>query len=186
MDEVTRAARQARSGDSDAVTTFVRATQADVWRLCAHLVDTQSADDLTQQTYLRALRSLPRFRGDASARTWLLSIARRTCMDELRARYRRQDRPAAREPSPDRPVPGDATEWVGLTLLLERLDPDRRTAFVLTQILGCSYQEAADACHCPVGTIRSRVARARDELIAAMGERGTGATPPEGRRRGSA
>jgi DNA-directed RNA polymerase specialized sigma24 family protein len=49
-------------------------------------------------------------------------------------------------------------------LLLAALDPDRRAAFVLTQLLGCSYAEAAAVCDCPIGTIRSRVARAREDL----------------------
>ena len=52
--------------------------------------------------------------------------------------------------------------------LLDQLDADRRTAFVLTQVLGLTYAEAADVCGCPVGTVRSRVARARDELLLMM------------------
>jgi RNA polymerase sigma-70 factor (ECF subfamily) len=55
---------------------------------------------------------------------------------------------------------------VALHALLAELDPDRRLAFVLTQVLGLSYLEVAEICDCPVGTIRSRVARARDDLIA--------------------
>ena len=50
-------------------------------------------------------------------------------------------------------------------MLLDTLEPDRRAAFVLTQILGCSYEETAQICGCPIGTIRSRVARARDSLL---------------------
>jgi RNA polymerase sigma-70 factor (ECF subfamily) len=59
-------------------------------------------------------------------------------------------------------------------LLLDGLDPDRREAFVLTQLIGLSYAEAADVCGCPVGTIRSRVARARDDLVSAVDGRGSG------------
>lgn len=55
-----------------------------------------------------------------------------------------------------------------LEALLAGLDTDRRSAFVLTQIVGCSYEEAAEICGCPVGTIRSRVARARADLIAVV------------------
>jgi RNA polymerase sigma-70 factor (ECF subfamily) len=54
--------------------------------------------------------------------------------------------------------------------LMAALDPDRRAAFVLTQMLGCSYAEAAAICDCPVGTIRSRVARAREDLDAMLRE----------------
>ena len=90
VDGITWLATQAAAGDRDALATFVARTQADVWRLCAHLVDRDAADDLTQEVYLRALPALASFRGESSARTWLLSIARRTCMDELRRRTRRR------------------------------------------------------------------------------------------------
>ena len=65
----------------------------------------------------------------------------------------------------------DVGEGVALRALLAELDPDRREAFVLTQVVGLSYAEAAEVCGCPVGTIRSRVARARDHLVAALGVR---------------
>ena len=58
---------------------------------------------------------------------------------------------------------------IAVTDALDRLDDERRTAFVLTQLLGLSYQEAADVVGCPIGTIRSRVARARADLIDAVG-----------------
>jgi RNA polymerase sigma-70 factor, ECF subfamily len=77
------------------------------------------------------------------------------------------------------PVRGAAQEAVLLQQLIAALDPERRTAFVLTQVLDLSYAEAAQVCDCPVGTIRSRVARAREDLIAAMQER-----PGERRRAG--
>jgi RNA polymerase sigma-70 factor (ECF subfamily) len=65
----------------------------------------------------------------------------------------------------------DASEEVSVRDLLGRLDSDRRAAFVLTQLLQLSYDEAANVCGCPPGTIRSRVARARDDLIALSTER---------------
>lgn len=160
MDELTRLLLDARDGDRLALSTFIRCTQTDVWRFCAHLVDSQSADDLTQDVYLRVMRGAERFRGDASARTWLLSIARRACADAIRRRRRRRSgqRPhtAANESSP--------AGTVDLTLLLDELDTDRRQAFVLTQLIGMSYAEAAETCGVAVGTIRSRVARARQQL----------------------
>ncbi len=138
----------------------------DVRRLCAALVDEQSADDLAQETLLRATRAMGDFRGDASGRTWLLAIARRTCMDELRGRYRRdrRDRLIAATSGPSDAAP-DRTRDVEIYDLLARLEPDRRTAFVLTQLFRLPYDEAATVCDCPLGTIRSRVARARDDLI---------------------
>ncbi len=87
-DELTAAALRARRGDAGAAEAFVRGTQGDVWRLCAHLGSRDTADDLTQETYARAFHSLHRFAGRSSARTWLLSIARRVCADAVRSAVR--------------------------------------------------------------------------------------------------
>lgn len=163
---MTRLALAARDGDRVAFAGFVRQTQGDVWRLCAHLVDRDSADDLTQETYLRAVTAIGRFRGDSAAKTWLLSIARRVCADVIRRRTRRRRALRRRGVDPVE-VPGRAGE-VELEELLAALTPDRRVAFTLTQVLGLSYDEAAAAAGCPVGTIRSRVARARADLLAAV------------------
>lgn len=163
-DEATAAALRARRGDTVAAHAFVRATQPDVWRLCAHLGSPQTADDLTQETYARAFTSLHRFAGRSSVRTWLLGIARFVCADAVRAAVRERALPAASER-----FGADPGEQVALRDLLDGLDPDRREAFVLTQIVGLSYAEAADVCKCPVGTIRSRVARARDDLVVGYG-----------------
>src|SRR6185436_17146048 len=76
----------ARRGESRAIEELARKTAPEVWRFLAHLVDVESADDLTQETYLRAFGALRRFRGASSLRTWLLSIARRVTADELRRR----------------------------------------------------------------------------------------------------
>jgi RNA polymerase sigma-70 factor, ECF subfamily len=167
FDELTQVALRARRGDAAAAAEFVRATQADVWRLCAHLGSPATADDLTQDTYARAFASLDRFLGRSSARTWLLSIARRVCADEVRSVVRGRSLQAAL----GRPAPGtpDPSEGVTLRALLHALDAARREAFVLTQLVGLSYAEAADVCSCPVGTIRSRVARARADLVAGFG-----------------
>ncbi len=139
-------------------------TQGDVWRFCAHLADRARADDLTQETYLRAIPSLRRFRGDSTVMSWLLTIARRVVADELRREGRRArlERRLAIEGGPPAGVRGDGLEWVSY---LGVLDADRRLAFVLTQVLGYSYAEAAAVAGCPVGTIRSRVARARWLLL---------------------
>jgi RNA polymerase sigma-70 factor (ECF subfamily) len=148
---------------------FVRASYPLVWRMCVALVGPASADDLAQETFLRATRALPAYRGAASARTWILSIARRACMDELRGRYRRRRRDerlaaVAAEPPPG----GDPGDALATHDLLAPLEPERRAAFVLTQLFALSYDEAAEVCGCPVGTIRSRVARARSDLIAQL------------------
>ncbi|MFI1192443.1 sigma-70 family RNA polymerase sigma factor [Micromonospora sp. NPDC020750] len=170
-DGATDWALAARGGDPVAQAAFVRATQAEVWRFAAALVDRDSADDLTQETYLRAFRALPGFEGRSSARTWLLGIARRACADHLRTVVRRR-RLAERlvgHAHADRPYPDPAGQ-LGATDLVRRLPAERRGAFVLTQLLGLSYAEAAAVEGVPVGTIRSRVARARADLVEAVGD----------------
>jgi RNA polymerase sigma-70 factor, ECF subfamily len=167
-DAVTAAALLARGGDDVAAAAFVRLTQVEVWRFVAALVGAQHADDVTQDTYLRAFRGLPDFAGRASARTWLLSIARRACADHVRSavRARRLDARVAAEPEPK-----SSADHAGLhaaSELIGRLPGERRVAFVLTQVLGLSYAEAAEIEDVPVGTIRSRVARARADLVAAI------------------
>lgn len=172
IDESTTAwALAARAGDAEAVEHFVRALHRDVLRYVAHLcADPQAVDDLAQDTFLRALGSLHRFEGRSSARVWLLSIARRAVIDSYRY-------------SAARPRLHDATDWqlaveraqpcglpgfddgIALADLLAALPEERREAFVLTQLLGLPYVEAAALTACPVGTVRSRVARARATLI---------------------
>jgi RNA polymerase sigma-70 factor, ECF subfamily len=169
MDELTPLARAAGRGDRAALARLVRQTQGDVWRLCAHLVDPGSADDLTQDTYLRAIPALGKFRGDAPVRTWLLAIARRACAAEISARTRDRQLAARLAGTPYGTLgapPAEPGAQTAADELLNALEPDRRAAFVLTQMLGCSYAEAAAICGCPIGTIRSRVARAREDLDA--------------------
>lgn len=173
MDALTRLALAARDGDEGALDRFVEGSYDQVWRLCARVVDEQCADDLAQDVFIHAVGSLPRFRGDASARTWLLAIARNLCMDELRARARRRRRDASLLAGASASTLGanaDAGQDIAVTDVLACLDPDRREAFVLTQMLGLSYEEAAEVCACPIGTIRSRVARARALLVDAIAE----------------
>jgi len=168
-DPVTVLALAARSGDPAAQAAFVRGTQAEVWRFTAALVDPGAADDLTQETFLRAFGALAGFEGRSSVRTWLLGIARRTCADHLRTvvRRRRLDARLAAQAATQAPHPDPALR-LGAHDLLRRLNDQRRTAFVLTQVVGLSYAEAAEVENVPVGTIRSRVARARDELATAV------------------
>jgi len=169
-DDVTRWALAAKAGDRHATTAFVQATQSDVRRFLAHLVDATEADDLTQETYLRAMRALPRFAAQSTAKTWLLAIARRVAADHIRSVVRRPrthpgiDWEAAADRGGTRPRFEDG---VLLQQMVDALPIERRIAFVATQMLGMSYEEAAEVCGCPVGTIRSRVARARDDLVQA-------------------
>lgn len=165
MDELTQLLLDAADGDRTALSRFVQRSQTEVWRFMAHLVDPASADDLTQEVFLRALRSASGFRGDATARTWLLAIARRTAADEIRRRQRSRRLSETVERIAPPTVPDHAGE-LALHELIATLDEDRRTAFVLTQVLGLSYVDAAKTCEVAIGTIRSRVARARQDLAA--------------------
>ncbi|MEU8134774.1 sigma-70 family RNA polymerase sigma factor [Streptodolium elevatio] len=172
-DAVTSTALAAGAGTPGAVEEFVRATHRDLWRFLAYLGDPQSADDLTQETYLRALKALPGFAGQSSARTWLLSIGRRVVVDRYRAAAARprtvdaEDWADLLERRRPANLPG-FEEGIALTDLVAALDPARREAFVLTQILDLEYAETARILDCPIGTVRSRVARARTDLIAQL------------------
>jgi RNA polymerase sigma-70 factor (ECF subfamily) len=158
--------RAALSGDRRALDDLVLGTRDQVERYCAYLGSGIEVDDLVQETYVRALRSLPRFEGRSSFRVYLLGIARRVCADAVRAarRRRRLDTLA----STPRPSIGDPAPEISVRILVEGLAPERRDAFVLTQLVGLPYAEAAEVCGVPVGTIRSRVARAREDLRSAL------------------
>jgi len=180
MDELTRLALEARDGDGEALDAFIRRTQADVWRFCARLTDHQRADDLVQETFLRAWRSLPSFRGDSLARTWLLGVASHVVADHVRRNARRNrlltvagmQSIAVADPDLVQRVGNEAdrSEVFATSDLLNNLDFDQRCAFVLTQVIGCSYAETAEIIGVPVGTVRSRVARARGHLVEAVNQ----------------
>lgn len=163
MDEATRLLLQAAAGDRDALADYIRLCQPDVWRFCAAMLSPEQADDATQETFVRVWRSARTFRGDASARTWTLAIARRACGEAIRRRDR-ANRQAQAATAPGA-VP-DHSGAVSLVALVDQLPPPRRESFVLTQLLGLSYQETARVVGVPIGTVRSRVARARAELQA--------------------
>ncbi|MBS9536024.1 RNA polymerase sigma factor SigC [Mycobacterium sp. M1] len=168
-DAVTALALAAAGGDTAALAAFIKATQRDVWRFTAYLFDTAHADDLTQETFLRAVSAIPRFSGRSSARTWLLAIARRVVADHIRYLKSRPRTVHGADPAEllDRERPARGFEdVVEVTALIAGLTADQREALLLTQLFGMSYADAAAVCGCPVGTIRSRVARARDALLA--------------------
>ena len=166
---VTELALAAARGNSRALEAFIKATQQDVWRFVTYLSDAGSADDLTQETFLRAIGAIKRFSGRCSARTWLLAIARRVVADHIRhVRSRPRSAPGA---DPGHILSGSRhargfEDVVEVTTMIAGLTTEQREALLLTQLLGLTYADAARVCGCPVGTIRSRVARARDALLA--------------------
>ena len=114
-------ARAAGRGDERALSELIRRASPIVWRACAGLVDRGCADDLTQDTFVRAIRSLPSYRGESDPTRWLLTIARRVCAEEIdrRQRSRRlvarisRQRPFTSRPS-RRPIrPTSSTPWLG-------------------------------------------------------------------------
>jgi RNA polymerase sigma-70 factor (ECF subfamily) len=171
-DDLTELLLAARDGDRLALASAIRRAQAEVWRLCRHLVDDEEPDDLAQEAWLRAWRALPAYRGEASGRTWLLSITRKTCADAVRRQRRRRLLAVRTAPLPSDEAAAGPAEGVALFQLLDGLDADQRAAFVLTQLHGLAYAEAAEVLGCPVGTIRSRVARARGRLLELVGDPG--------------
>ncbi len=173
----------ASGADRDAFAEVVRAVQPEVWRFAVHLVGPEQAEDVTQETFVRAWRASASFRGESTALTWILTICRRVCAETWKRNQRHLLVVEAHRRRPTGPHPGGQADHSGaveLNELIDRLDPERRSAFVLTQILGVSYAEAAQICGCPVGTIRSRVARARRDLTAMAEDHaaGNGANQP--------
>lgn len=167
---LTRLALAARSGDERAAAAFIRGTAPQLRRVLRSLCDDGHEDDLTQETYLRAFGSLHRYAARSPARLWLLSIARRVAADHVRT-ARRSPRTTGIDtltrPDALHHHPGHGGT-VDLQQLVAGLDRERREAFVLTRVIGLSYAEAAAVCGCPLGTIRSRVFRARTDLAAAL------------------
>ena len=168
MDALTHLLLEARDGDRDAFAGAIRAAERPVRRFVSTLVDPEEVEDTVQDVFFRAWRSLPRYRVEAAGQTWLLAIARRACADVVQRRIRRRDVQSRYAAVPPIDVAPDPASAHALSDLVRLLTPDRKEAFVLTQLIGLSYAEAALVCGVPVGTIRSRVARARSDLIVSI------------------
>ena len=157
----------ARAGDLGAFSQLVRSYQGDVWRLAFQLVrDRSAADDVAQDALVRAFRFLPRYRGESKFSTWLFSITRNCALDELRRVERR--RRLAGELRPDVARPGDHGVRIEVAEALGDLPIDLREPVVLIDMFGTSYAEVADMLDVPLGTVKSRVHRARELLAVAL------------------
>ncbi len=163
-----RIVQRARRGDLVAFEDLVRSYQADAFRFAWHLTrDRQLAEDVTQEAFLRAFRFLRGFRGDRKFGSWLFSIVRNCAMDALR----RQG--AAPSPWTDDVSPrgvADPSARVELAAALRAVSPEHREAFLLVEVFGLSYQETADVLGVAVGTVKSRMFRARQALCAAIAD----------------
>jgi RNA polymerase sigma-70 factor (ECF subfamily) len=186
--------RNAQGGDLEAFNLLVLAHQDQAYSLALRFMGQRApAEDATQEAFLNAFRAIRTFRGDRF-RAWLLSIVANTCRDELRRRRRRptqsldargpgQDSPALDPPDPG-PTPEDGAMNSELRVALERallqLPEDWRLVVVLSDVHGLSYEEVARAAGLPLGTVKSRLSRARGRLrdiLMATGE----LVPPTGR-----
>ena len=177
MSNLQQLAADAGRGDRDAFERLVQRLQAPVWRYAYHLTRSRElADEAAQETWVRAIRALPRFRGDSSVTTWLLAICRRVVADLLEGFKREQPSVA--------PPPQPGTGFVDVQLALSSLPRLLRETLVLTQVLGMSYAETAEVTGAKIGTVRSRVFRARSALVEALGEHEAGRPQPSVGERG--
>jgi RNA polymerase sigma-70 factor (ECF subfamily) len=132
--------------------------------------DGTRADDLVQEALARALANIERFRPGTNLKAWLFTIVRNEHYSQLRRRKFEAygvDTDSLPEPSVLPNHDGDL-ELRDLNRALATLSPGQRTALILVSASGFSYEEAAKICDCAVGTIKSRVARARDTLLAIL------------------
>jgi RNA polymerase sigma-70 factor, ECF subfamily len=171
-----------RNGDGSAFEDLVRLYQDRIYNLCRHmLINTHDAEDAAQDTFVKAFRGLRGFRPDASLYTWLYRIAVNTCIDYKRRRvfsslFRITSEgeedlidSASAAPSPERLYESKQAGiglWKGLAALSDKL----RTVIVLKELEELSYEEIADVLDLPLGTVKSRIARAREELKISMKE----------------
>jgi RNA polymerase sigma-70 factor, ECF subfamily len=154
----------ARSGDLGAFETLVRRYQGDIWRLCFQLVhDEHLADDITQDTFVRAFRFMRRYRAESKFSTWLFSIARNCAMDEMR-RSARRSRLARRVESEAPPRARTDQTSIEVRDVLANLPLGLREPIVMIDMFGMSYREVAAVLRVPEGTVKSRVHRGRQQL----------------------
>lgn len=171
-----------RKGNPGAFDAIVRAHQDRVYAFCARMLsDREDALDVSQEVFLSAYRNLGTFRGDAALSTWLLRIAANRCLNRIRQRKSVGARetpwpdagPDAEGPEfqpatptsaePDRIAEARETGAV-LSDALGRLDPGARWMVLLSDVEGFSYEEIAEMANVPVGTVKSRLHRARMAL----------------------
>jgi RNA polymerase sigma-70 factor (ECF subfamily) len=141
---------------------------ADTYRFVLRIVrNPQTAEDVTQDAFLKAYVALPRFRWRARFSTWLFGIAHNCAVDAIR-RSSRQQRALAVAP-PERAPPDPATT-LALSTALDGLPDDLRRAFTLVEVFGFDYAEASTILDWPIGTLKSRMHRARRLLVDALEE----------------
>ncbi|MGD8483365.1 MAG: RNA polymerase sigma factor RpoE [Thioalkalispiraceae bacterium] len=168
-----------QQGDKKAFDLLVLKYQNRIMKvLSRYLYDQNEVQDMAQEAFIKAYRALPNFRGDSAFYTWLYRIAINTAKNHLVAQGRRPpsaDIDAAEAEqydgasalkeyaSPEREVLKDEIQKV-VAKAIDELPDDLKTAITLRELEGMSYEEIAEAMDCPIGTVRSRIFRAREAV----------------------
>ncbi|WP_297720683.1 RNA polymerase sigma factor [Intestinimonas sp.] len=178
---------RARKGDETAFEALVTAHEKRIYNLCRRLVgNPEDAAELTQEAFLNAWRGLARFQGESAFGTWLYRLASNACIDFLRKEKRRQglsmtvsleDEEERQVELPDeRYTPEGELERTearrAVAEGLERLTPEHRQVLVMREINGLSYAEICAVLGLEEGTVKSRIARARNALRKVLTEQG--------------
>jgi RNA polymerase sigma-70 factor (ECF subfamily) len=171
--------RRAQRGERGAFDLLVLRYQHKVVKLVARLLrDPTEAEDVAQESFVKAYRALASFRGDSAFYTWMYRIAVNTARNAMASRQRRPIEyegglnegelsvMEARLRHTDTPEASVLSEEIRTTVnrAVEQLPEDLRTAIILREVEGLSYEEIAEAMECPVGTVRSRIFRAREAI----------------------
>ena len=156
--------KRVQKGDKGAFDVLVLKYEQKIVNLVMRYVrDPEQALDITQEAFIKAYRALPRFRGDSAFYTWLYRIAVNTAKNYLAAQRRRPMDIELDMQDPDQ-YGLHAKLKETLERAIEALPDDLRTAIILRELDGMSYEEIAQTMDCPVGTVRSRIFRARDAI----------------------
>jgi len=166
-----------RSGDPQAPRLLIERFQGVVFGLCYRMMNhQQDAEDVTQETFVRALRSMARFDASRPIRPWLLEIAANRCRTALARRSRRPSLASSDlvgDRADPRPPIADPDDLAGeLELALGSLRPEYRLVFVLFHEQNLMYEEIAQAVSRPVGTVKTWLHRARAQLAESLSRRG--------------
>jgi RNA polymerase sigma-70 factor (ECF subfamily) len=174
--------RRARDGDLAAFESLVRAYQADAWRFAYHLTGNRAtAEDATQEAFLRAFRAIRTYHGESKFTNWLLRIVRNAAIDAFRKTRREISVAETREPALGaegfagtglREVHGSAEDRYRIAQAIRALPIDLREPFVVIEVLGFDYQEASAILSVKLGTLKSRMHRARAALIRSLSDEG--------------
>jgi len=164
---------RAKTGDSDAFELLVKRYRNEVFALSYHFVrNREQAWDVSQEVFIKVHNALARFRGDASFKTWLMRITANQCKDYLKKRRLETvsfDDSRYAEDAPSHVLPPDRSleaQEIGEAVekALSKLSHKHRTAFILREFEGLSYEEMAQVMDCSIGTVMSRLHHARKKL----------------------